>query len=343
VVRKAPERLRAWLELLRLEYQGDNLLAYFTASALALVRWPEHFSLGWVLLGVLDLVLAQAALELLDGYHDFRQGAHARKDGQPTWTGGSGVLAEGRVVPAHANFVAWTLGALAFALFLVLVTNRTGAPGLAIGAVGCIVGAGWAMPPLKLSYRGLGEVLVALVAGPLMTAQAWLVTTGRLDWEALLIGIPFGALQFGMAMAHGIVDHDADARVGKRTLVVRLGRRHAARAHVLANLALFASIGALIATGVVPWPFALVVLVAPLALTSARVVSAAASSSPARELLARSYPPYKLLVAAGLTLAALGLGSAFVARGAAGSWLAAVFVMVYAPVLVLVAGRWRVS
>jgi 1,4-dihydroxy-2-naphthoate octaprenyltransferase len=342
-VRKVSERLRAWLELFRLEYQGDNLLAYFTASALALVRWPERFSPGWMLVGVLTLVLAQAALELLDGYHDFVQGAHARKDGKPTWTGGSGVLAEGRVDPRHANLAAWILGALAFALFVILTAERTGAPGLAIGAIGCIAGAGWAMPPLKLSYRGLGEVLVALVAGPLMTAQAWLVTAGRFDLEALWIGIPFGCLQFGMAMAHGIVDHDADARAGKRTLVVRIGRSRAAIAHLLANVALFVSVSLLIAAGIVPFAFALVAVVAPLALKSARAVRAAARSSPACELLARSYPPYKLLVAAGLALAVVGLARAWRVEGSAALWLTCVFSLFYAPVLAVLAVRWRVS
>lgn len=342
-MRKVRERLRAWLELLRLEYQGDNLLAYFTGSALALARFPERFSLGFVLLGVGTLVVAQAALELLDGYHDFVQGAHQRKDGKPAWTGGSGVLAEGRVAPAHAERAAWLLGGLAVCLFVVLTRERTGGAGLAIGAIGCAAGAGWAMPPLKLSYRGVGELLVALVAGPLMTAQAWLVTTGRFDVEALLVGIPFGCLQFGMAMAHGIVDHDSDARVGKRTLVVRIGRSRAALAHAISLVAFYASVSALIAMQVVPWPFALIALVAPLALRSARVVLRAAESLAARDLLARSYPPYKLLVAAGLSLTAFGLARAWGMAGPAALWLTAVFLLVYLPVLAVSSSRWRMT
>jgi 1,4-dihydroxy-2-naphthoate octaprenyltransferase len=342
-LRKVRERLRAWLELLRLEYQGDNLLAYFTGSALALARSPEHFSLGFVLLGVVTLVVAQAALELLDGYHDFVQGAHQRKDGKPAWTGGSGVLAEGRVAPADAQRAAWLLGGLAVCLFAVLTLRRTGGAGLLIGAIGCIAGAGWAMPPLKLSYRGFGEVIVALCAGPLMTAQAWVVTTGRFDVEALLVGIPFGCLQFGMAMAHGIVDHDSDARVGKRTLVVRIGRPLSALAHAASIVALFASVYVLIAMRVVPWPFAAIVGFAPLALTSARVVFRAAGSLAARELLARSYPPYKLLVGAGLALTTIGLGRAWGIAGSAALWLTAVFLFVYAPVFAISSSRWRTT
>ena len=299
--------VRAWLELLRLRYQADNLLAYFAASALAVSTLGGPLEWGWFLLGVVDLILAQVALELLDGYHDHRQGAHTRKDGAPTWTGGSGVLAEGRVRPVHALFAAWLMGALAVLVFAVLVAGRTGAGGLAIGAIGCMVGAGWAMPPFKLSYRGLGEILIGVVAGPLMTAHAWVVATGKLEPRAFLIGVPFGLLQLAMALAHGIVDRDADARVGKRTLVVRIGRPMAASAHSVTVVLAFASIAVLVALGIAPLSALAVVILVPLARQSARLVRDAASSAAARATLARSYPPYKLLILTGsiLTLACL--------------------------------------
>jgi 1,4-dihydroxy-2-naphthoate octaprenyltransferase len=342
VLRKARSELTAWLELLRLEYQGDNFLPYFTASALGAARHPADFDPLWVALGVLDLVLAQAALELLDGYHDFRQGAHGRKDGAPVWTGGSGVLAEGRIEPRRALGAAWLLGALACALFCVLVIGRTGTDGFWIGALGCAAGAGWAMPPFKLSYRGLGEILVAIVAGPLMTAQAWIVATGRLELDAFLIGVPFGLLQFGMAMAHGIVDSDSDARAGKRTLVVRIGSTVAARVHVVANVLVFVSIALLIRAGVVPWPGAMVLAAVPLAWASSASVLRAAASREGLARLARSYPPYKLLVATGVVLVAASLARVGGELAAAGGFLGVAFVLVYAPVFALLLRRWRV-
>jgi 1,4-dihydroxy-2-naphthoate polyprenyltransferase len=343
VLRKARSELAAWLELLRLEYQGDNFLAYFTASALGAARHSEGFDALWVAAGVLDLVLAQAALELLDGYHDFRQGAHGRKDGAPVWTGGSGVLAEGRIEPRRALAAAWGLGALACALFAVLVIGRTGMAGFLIGAFGCAAGAGWAMPPFKLSYRGVGEVLVAVVAGPLMTAQAWVVATGRIEIEAFLIGVPFGLLQFAMAMAHGIVDRESDARAGKRTLVVRIGAPLAARLHIVANVLVFVSVAVLIGAGIAPWPCALVLVAVPLARSSATSVLGAAASPEGLARLARFYPPYRLLVAAGLGLVAASLAHAAGELAAAGSFLLVLFVLVYAPVFALLMRRWRVS
>jgi 1,4-dihydroxy-2-naphthoate octaprenyltransferase len=334
---------RAWFQLLRLEYQGDNLLAYFAASALATARSPERFSLAWLLVGVATLILAQAALELLDGYHDFMQGAHGRKDGEPTWTGGSGVLAEGRVNAAWAERIAWALGGVACAGFLLLVWGRTGVAGFVIGTVGCFAGACWAMPPVKLSYRGLGEVVVAIVAGPLMTAQGWIVAVGELELAAFLIGVPFGLLQLAMALAHGIIDHDADARVGKNTLVVRIGRVRAARVHAWASALVFVSIVVLSSARLLPWSSLIALCAAPFALQATRLVGEAARSETARRILARSYPPYKLLVAAGIVLAASGLGSAWLSTGTAGTLLTLTFSLVYLPVFVLLVQRWRLS
>ena len=52
-----------------------------------------------------------------------------------------------------------------------------------IGIAGIAVGVAYTAPPLKLVYRGLGEIAVALGFGPIMLLGAYVVQTGALTWE----------------------------------------------------------------------------------------------------------------------------------------------------------------
>lgn len=326
---------RAWVDALRLEYQGDNLVAWFTVSALALASGAP-FEPGWFVLGLAMLISAQCAVELLDGYHDFQQGAHAPKaPGQQVWTGGSGALADGRLAPEAVHRAAWIVGGGAMVL-LAATLVRTGAAGLAVGAITVVCSIGWAKPPLKLSYRGLGELTVAIVAGPLLAEQAWLIATGTFSVRALWVGVPFGLLELSMALMHGISDRVKDAEVGKRTLIVRIGDRRAAIAHALALVAAFAALVVLVARGLLPTAGLLALAAVPLAVRSARMALAAARDRRTLDDSMRAFPAYAIHALVGVILvvactAALPAAQALTLLGA--------FAVCYAPVAAVILRR----
>ena len=331
-----PRRARAaaWVDALRIEYQGDNLVAWFTVCAVAATT--GSLPLRWMGLGELMLVTAQCAVELLDGYHDFVQGAHRPKaQGEQVWTGGSGVLAAKRLEPAAVNRAAWTLGAIA-AVLMCVTFLRTGWVGIATSVLAVVCSIGWAMPPLKLSYRGLGELTVGVIAGPLLTLQAWLIATGSFDSRAVWIGVPFGLLETAMALMHGICDRETDAAVGKRTLVVRIGDRAAAHLHVFALVAAFAAILGLVLAKIFP-PLALLsLLVVPLAVRSGRLAHRVAADRTTLAQAMRSFPAYGIHAAVGVILVvtcatALPLLEAAAVLGG--------FAVCYAPVALVLAKR----
>ncbi len=295
----------AWWRVLRLEFQLDSLLVWCASAAVA--AWSgRSVHLTWFAASTLMLVLSQAALELADGYYDFVQGAHKRKDGAQTWTGGSGALAEGALPPRAVKHAAFAIGALATVLFAHITYAWTREGGLVVGVVGAVCGAFWSMPPLRLSYRGLGEVLQGLVMGPLMAAEAWVVATGRLDARAFAVGIPFGLVELAMGLSHNIVDREDDARAGKRTLVVKIGAATAAWIAYVAVAASVLSLVLLAALGVLPRGAGLVALVLlPLAVRAGRLTVRAATDARALCTMGRTFPMFHVLVlGAGGTLAA---------------------------------------
>ncbi len=98
---------------------------------------------------------------------------------------------------------------------------------LALGVLGIAAAFFYHAPPLRLSYRGLGEITVGLCYGPLLTAGTYLVQRGEIPREVLWISLPLGILIADFLLINEFPDSSADARCGKRTLVVRLGRQRA--------------------------------------------------------------------------------------------------------------------
>jgi 4-hydroxybenzoate polyprenyltransferase len=105
----------------------------------------------------------------------------------------------------------------------VLLSGVSG-PATATAAAGCL-GLGYVYD-LRLSRTAWSWLPLAL-ALPLLPSHAWLGATGELP-AGLVTLIPVALLAgAGLSIANGLVDVERDARGGRRSVVVALGRRPA--------------------------------------------------------------------------------------------------------------------
>ena len=99
---------------------------------------------------------------------------------------------------------------------------------IAVLGVMAVLAIGYTLPPLMFSYRGLGELDVAVThsIGVLLCGFVFLGGGWRdpLPW---LLSLPLLLAILPSITLSGIPDLEADAAVGKRTLAVRLGHRGA--------------------------------------------------------------------------------------------------------------------
>jgi 1,4-dihydroxy-2-naphthoate octaprenyltransferase len=109
-----------------------------------------------------------------------------------------------------------------------------------LGALGVACAFFYHAPPLRLAYRGWGELAVALCYGPLIAAGTFLVQRGTVDPRLALLSVPLGLLIGAFLLINEFPDYRADAGAGKRTLVVRLGQRRASRIFTAAVVTAFA-------------------------------------------------------------------------------------------------------
>ncbi|MGE5049359.1 MAG: 1,4-dihydroxy-2-naphthoate octaprenyltransferase, partial [Deltaproteobacteria bacterium] len=203
------------------------------------------------------------------------------------------VTQSGLVQPATVKVAAFIAFGISGLLGLWL-TALSGWPILAIGVAS--VAAGWLYTggPWPLGYHGLGDVFVFVFFGLVATCGTAYAQALYVPRDAWLAGAAVGSLATAILVVNNLRDRETDARVGKNTLAVKIGKR-ATRvqyvALVLLPFALAAALGTL-------WPlFAL-----PLALPALRTVLTHDGAMLNRGLgqTARLQMLYSILLAAGL-------------------------------------------
>jgi 1,4-dihydroxy-2-naphthoate octaprenyltransferase len=184
---------------------------------------------GWLALTVLGIFFIEVAKNASGELFDFDSGTDlgvAPEDRSP-FSGGKRVLVDRLLSRAQTRAIAATCYVLGGATGLVIAAGREPRV-LALGMVGIGCAFFYHAPPLRLSYRGLGELAVAFCYGPLIACGTYLVQRGRLSAGILLAAVPLGFLIAAFLWINEFPDYHADLAAGKRTWVVRLGRRRAA-------------------------------------------------------------------------------------------------------------------
>jgi 1,4-dihydroxy-2-naphthoate octaprenyltransferase len=195
-----------------------------TAVAAACGHGPQ---LGLALLTLLLAVLMHAAANVINDYHDALNGAdEANTQGLFPFTGGARLIQNAEVTTQDTRNLAMALVVFLTPCGLWLAVH-TGGGLVLLGLAGLLLGWGYSAPPLALMTRGLGEVAVALAWG-LVVVGADYVQRGQFFVIPAAVAVSFALLVGNILVINGVPDAQADAQVGKRTLVVRLGARGAA-------------------------------------------------------------------------------------------------------------------
>jgi 1,4-dihydroxy-2-naphthoate octaprenyltransferase len=244
------------------------LSATIVPVVLGIVIAASHgfFDILTAVLTIIGACLVQLAINVSNDVFDTAQGADDANVTPTKFSGGSRVIQYGLVSFRGMATLAASLyvaGALVGLLLLVL----RGSPALlAIGLAGLVVGLGYTAPPLKLVYRGLGEIAVAVGFGPIMLLGAYVVQTGELAWEPFVLSLVPGILIALILYVNEIPDRRSDAEAGKRTLPVRLAPSAVRAGYLAGAVAAFAIIVAGVVGGLFPWPTLVALAAVPIAL-----------------------------------------------------------------------------
>jgi len=209
-----------------------------------------RLSPGWLALTVLGILAVEVAKNASGEVFDWDSGTdlRIRPEDRSPFSGGKRVLVDGLLTRRQTWGIAIGGYLLAIAIGLCLVWWRD-ARVLWLGLAGLALAFFYHAPPLRLCYRGFGELAVATCYGPLICVGTYLLQRGTMPTAVVLLSVPLGLLVGAFLWINEFPDFAADSQSGKRTLVVRLGRRGAATGFAVIGVAAAVVLGLLPAAG----------------------------------------------------------------------------------------------
>jgi 1,4-dihydroxy-2-naphthoate octaprenyltransferase len=254
-----PGSLKTWF----LEIRGPFLaLSLVLAPIGTAIAWHDgSFNLGYFLLAWVGAILAHVGVNVFNEYFDYLSGLDFETQKTP-FSGGSGILTAGLIEPRKT----YLLGVVC--LFII---------DAAIGTIFVIV-QGWGLIPVillgglfayfytpYLSRWQIGELSAGLGMGSLVVLGAYYVQTGQYTWEAIVASLAPGFLTANLLLLNEFPDVEADIKVGRRNLVMALGRRRAGWLYTILLACTYLSIMLGVVFRLMPWPALVTLLTIPLA------------------------------------------------------------------------------
>ncbi len=292
-------KLKNWVMALRVPFLTASIVPVLLGTAIA---WFTTGTLYWgfFLLTLLAGLSIHIGTNVINDYSDHRSGNdEVNREFVRPFSGGSRVIQLGLLSPLEVL----SGGVLFFLLSAFIGFYLAWARGpliLVLGAIGLICGMFYTWGPFNWAKRGIGELLVGLNFGILMTLGAYYVQAQSFSWVPVIAAIPVSLLIAAVLYINEFPDYTADKQVGKNTLVVRLGRERAVILYILIMVGVYLSIGIGVATGVLPLTTLLALITLPLAIRAVQYARKHYSSSfdllPANALTVTSHLATGLLL-----------------------------------------------
>ena len=203
----------------------QSLLPALTAVALSI--GASEFNWIAALASVAGVIFLHLGLNLMDDWFDYKEGSaearakvanegfRGRMIKYPYLT--SNEATPSQLLKAIAVFmgIAATMGAVAILARDLKILWWV--------AAGLVIGVSYSGGPLKLGYRGLGELVIFLMFGPLLMTGAYYAITGTVDWKIGSLSIAVGLLVTNIVYSHSVLDSVPDQKMGKKTMAHLMG------------------------------------------------------------------------------------------------------------------------
>ena len=183
----------------------------------------EHGHINWAnfIIVIIGLILAHGSNNLVNDYYDVKLKVdslgYVREEYAPH------PLLSGLISEKGLILLTIVMDIIDFFIALYLSIN-VGWLVMVFAVIGLAISVFYVAPPLKFKYRGLGELAIFFIWGPLIIGGTIYAAGGTLDWNAWLFTIPYGLAVTAVVVGKHLDKLDKDAKRGVRTLPVILGK-----------------------------------------------------------------------------------------------------------------------
>lgn len=220
----------------------------------------HHDVLSWLpaAAALVGAILIQIGTNLANDYYDFVRGSDTEERVGPVRVTQAGILPPESV---KRGMILTLAAAMVVGVYLVWIA---GWPIVWIGTASVACAVLYTGGPFPLAYHGLGDVFVFVFFGLIAVGGTYYVQGLAWPTDAVLAGAGLGALSTAILVANNLRDIETDARAGKRTLAVRLGKGGTQAEYLM--LLVVAAVVPLAGVAVLSWPVASLVSLAALGL-----------------------------------------------------------------------------
>ncbi|MDG5799885.1 1,4-dihydroxy-2-naphthoate octaprenyltransferase [Marinilabiliaceae bacterium ANBcel2] len=216
--------IKAWIISMRLRTLPLSLSTILTGSVIAYAQ--KSFNGEILIWAALTTLFLQILSNLANDYGDAKTGADNENRVGPKRMIQQGTISLSAMKKAMALFALLSLVA---GLALIVKAFET-APLLKLlflitGIAAIAAAIKYTAGKNPYGYRGLGDLFVFLFFGVIGVAGTWFLHTNIWQWEILLPATTIGLFSTGVLNINNIRDIESDKLSGKKTIVVRMGKR----------------------------------------------------------------------------------------------------------------------
>jgi 1,4-dihydroxy-2-naphthoate octaprenyltransferase len=232
----------------------------------AIAGYEGAFHLLTFVITLFSCLFLQIGTNYFNEYFDYRYGLdHAGSLGASTVIFREEMTAGQVLGGGIACFILAALLGLALAYMV-------GPTILLFGVVGMVIAYFYSARPFKFASRGLGDVLVYIAMGFLMTWGAYYVQIPHWSWRAFAASIPVGLLVTAILNMNNVRDYEDDLAVNKKTLPVRFGVKFGQRFHAVLLMGSYVAVTLCVLLKLLPLYSLAVWITFPLAFNNVRAV-----------------------------------------------------------------------
>ena len=211
-----------WLKNARYVALPQSVLPAVLAVFMALNY--ADFSLLYSISAVFGVIFTHLSINLFDDYFDYKnQNIQIRnklaENNVRARVGKCDYLIAKKTTVKQLFFVASAFLFIALAIGTVIFLHR-GNVILYLALIGGFLGLSYSAKPLCLSYRGLGEIVVGIMFGPLLMIGVFYASCGVYHPCIALVAAAVGLLVTNILFTHSIMDYHPDKHTGKKTLAI---------------------------------------------------------------------------------------------------------------------------
>jgi 1,4-dihydroxy-2-naphthoate octaprenyltransferase len=247
-----------WIVVSRAAVLPMTLVSGLVAALLAVGE--PGLDWRWLALALVGITAAHLANNLMNDLYDTQAGSDSASYPRALYAPHpvlSGLVSRRALVLA---ILAVNLVDLAI---LVLLSWARGWPVAAFALSGFVLSVAYTAPPLRLKKRGLGELDVLVVWGPLMVCGTYYSAVGAVGWAVLLASLPYGLLCTTVLMGKHIDKIPFDEPLGIRTLPVVVGQARARVVTCAMMVGFYLLVAVAVLASAMPWPALLVAAALP--------------------------------------------------------------------------------